>query len=285
MTDLLVPVPGSRLHVVDEGSPSDPPILLLHAGIADLRAWDDLVPRLTERGLRAVRHDARGFGGTVTEDVEYSNRADAIAVLDHLGIARAVLVGNSQGGQIAFDTAIEFPDRVAAVIGVGAGLGGFEGPVTPEEVATFERMDALEEALDSAAGDERARLLDEMLDLDTRTWVDGVGQSEDRVAADIRDAVRRMNAEHYAADRVQGRRIPLRPAAATRLAELRCPVLAVAGDLDVSDVAATGQHLADAAPDARAVILPGVAHMIGMEAPDRLAEVILEFLAPLPRWS
>jgi 3-oxoadipate enol-lactonase len=39
------------------------------------------------------------------------------------------------------------------------------------------------------------------------------------------------------------------------------------------------------APDARALIMPGVAHMIGMEAPAELAALIVDFLAPLPRWS
>jgi 3-oxoadipate enol-lactonase len=285
MTDLFVPVPGGRIHVVDEGRRGDPPVLLLHAGIVDLRAWDDVVPHLLAGGYRAVRRDGRGFGTTETDDVAFSNRADIIAILDQLAIGRAALVGNSQGGQIALDTAIEYPDRVVAVAAVAAGIGGFDAPVTPDELAAFDRMEALEEAIDGATGEARTALLRELLDLDTRIWVDGLGQSADRVPARIRDAVRAMNAEHGADGRVHGRPVPLDPAAATRLEALRCPVLAVAGALDVSDVPATARHLAATAPQARAVILPDVAHMIGMEAPDRLAELILEFLAPLPRWS
>ncbi len=86
-------------------------------------------------------------------------------------------------------------------------------------------------------------------------------------------------------DRVQGRMTRLSPPANQRLADLRQPVLAVAGELDVSDVAATARHLEANAPNATAVIWPDVAHMIGMEQPDRLAARIVEFLAPLPRWS
>lgn len=77
----------------------------------------------------------------------------------------------------------------------------------------------------------------------------------------------------------------LDPPAAQRLDELRCPVLAIAGALDVSDVAETAQHLASHAPDARAVVLPGVAHLIGMERPAELASLVADFLRPLPRWS
>ena len=70
-----------------------------------------------------------------------------------------------------------------------------------------------------------------------------------------------------------------------RLAELTCPVLAVAGALDFSEVAATADFLAANAPDARAVVWDDVAHMIGMEQPDRLAGVVLGFVHGLPEWS
>jgi 3-oxoadipate enol-lactonase len=277
MTMTRVPVPGGTLNVVDEGVRTDPPIVLLHAGIADLRAWDAVVPPLVAAGYRVVRYDARGFGGSTTEDVEFSNRADLAAVLDALGIRRAALVGNSRGGQIAFDTAIEFPERVVAVVGVAAGLGGFEGDATPEEQALFEEMEALETADEPDP--------DAIADIDIRVWVDGPGKPPTRVPDAIRERVRAMDAPNYVAGRVTGQPIPLDPPAASRLGELRCPVLAIAGSLDVSDVAQTAGHLEAAAPDARATILPDVAHMIGMEIPDELAARVVAFLAPLPRWT
>jgi 3-oxoadipate enol-lactonase len=285
MTTLTVTAPGASLHVLDEGVASDPPILLLHAGIADSRAWDAMTPHLVAAGYRVVRYDRRGFGRTVSEDVEFSNRADALVVLDALGIGRAALVGNSQGGQIALDTAIEHPDRVAAVVAVAAGLGGFDGGATPDEMTAFERMDALEERLDAAGPAGDAEALAEVVDLDVAFWVDGPGQPSDRVRPDVRDLVRTMDAEHYDPTRVHGQPVPLRPPAGERLVELRQPVLAVAGALDASEVVATAEHLGRAAPRAKTVIWPDVAHMIGLEAPDRLAGLIVDFLAPLPRWS
>ena len=84
--------------------------------------------------------------------------------------------------------------------------------------------------------------------------------------------------------RVRGREIRLDPPANDRLSELRCPVLAIAGRLDFSDVVHTAQRLESAAPDARAVVWDDVAHMIGMEQPERLASTIVDFLAPLERW-
>lgn len=285
MTTRTVLVPGGRLHVIDEGDPSLPPILLLHAGIADSRAWDGLAPLLVAAGYRAVRRDMRGYGSTETEDVRYSNRADIVAVLDAFGFGRAVLAGNSVGGQIAFDTAIEYPDRIAAVVGVAAGLGGYDGEPSPDEIVAMDRMDELEEAVLSAGADPDPALLDELVELDSRLWVDGPGQPADRVDPAIRALVATMNREHVRPGRIQGQPVPLEPRAVGRLAELRCPVLAVAGELDVSDVARTARHLEAEAPDARAIIWPDVAHMIAMEQPERLAAAIAEFLAPLPRWS
>src|SRR4249919_2566058 len=139
-----IEVPGGSLHVVDDGA--GPSILLLHAGVADLRAWDAMVAPLVAAGYRVIRYDARGYGRSTTEDVEFSPRADLRAVMDGLGVERAALVGNSRGGQLAFDTAIESPERVVAVVGVGAGVGGFDGGDTPAEI----EIEKAYEAVDSA---------------------------------------------------------------------------------------------------------------------------------------
>jgi pimeloyl-ACP methyl ester carboxylesterase len=274
-TERWIDVPGGRLYSVADGEGR--PIVLIHAGIADLRAWDPMIDGLVAAGVRAIRYDTRAFGRSTTEDVPFSNRADLVAVLDGWGVGRAALVGNSRGGQIAFDTAIEFPDRVVAVVGVGSGLGGFEGSATPEEEALFEEGERLESADPPDP--------DAIADFEVRLWVDGPGQSPTRVPAAIREAVRTMDRPLYLADRIDGQPIVLDPPAATRIADLRCPVLAVAGTLDVSDVAEMARHLEANAPNARAVILPDVAHMIGMEAPDKLTALIADFLRPLGTWA
>jgi pimeloyl-ACP methyl ester carboxylesterase len=287
MTERFVDVPGGRLFVVDEGAPTDPAIVLLHACIADSRAWDTVAPLLVAGGHRVVRRDMRGFGRTETEDVEFSNRADVIAVLDALGIGQAALVGNSCGGRIAFDVAIESPDRVVAVVAIASGPGGFEATAPPEpsaeEAALIDEGDRLDAAFDEGGPD--APSAKTMADFDVRLWVDGAGQPSDRVPAAIRDLVREMDLLHYTPGRAQGQPIPLDPPAAERLADLRVPVLAIAGALDVSDLVPTALQLEAELPNATAVIWPDVAHMVGMEQPERLAGRILEFVAPLPRWS
>ena len=268
-------VPGGRLRVVDEGS--GPPIILLHAGVADLRSWDGLVPPLLAAGYRAIRYDARGFGQSTTDDVEFSHRADLIAVMDGLGLDRAALVGNSRGGMLAFDAAIESPERVVAVVGDGAGVVGFEGGSTLEEIALFGEYRRIDQAdpFDAAA----------LTDFEVHIWADGPAQPAGRVAPAIRDLLYAMDLPLNQPDHVAGREIALEPPANERISDLRCPVLAVAGSLDFSSTVEVVKYLEATAPNARALVWDDVAHMIGMEVPDRLAAAITDFLGPLDRWS
>jgi pimeloyl-ACP methyl ester carboxylesterase len=275
MSLTYVDVPGGRLRVADDGT--GPSIVLLHAGVADLRSWDALVPPLVAAGYRAVRPDTRGYGESTTEDVEFSLESDVVAVLDALGIDRSALVGNSRGGMTALDTAIAFPDRVVAVVGVAAGLAGFDGGGTPEEMAINEAYEKVDSADPFDA--------DALTEFEAGVWLDGPGQPAGRVEASLRAAFVEMARPLNEPGRVRGRRIALDPPANDRLAELRCPVLAIAGALDFSEVTAAAERIAAGAPDARAQLWPDVAHMIGMEQPDRLAAAIVAFLAPLDLWG
>jgi pimeloyl-ACP methyl ester carboxylesterase len=270
-----IAVPGGQLHAVADGN--GPPILLVHAGIVDLRAWDPLVPFVVDAGYRAVRYDTRGFGRSTTDDVEFSNRADLRAVLDALGIGRAAFVGNSRGAMIALDTILESPERAVVFAWVGGGIGGFEaGAATPEETAIFERADALE----SSGSDP-----DALADLEARIWVDGPRAAEGRAPRWIRDAVRDMDRPLLEPGRVMGRPIPLDPPANERLGDIAIPVLAVVGAEDTTDTLAAAERLEVAVAGARRVVLPNVAHMVGMEAPERLAGLIVDLVRPLGTWG
>ena len=271
MSERYVDVPGGRLAVHDFGT--GPAALLLHAGIVDSWAWEPLTPFLLDAGYRVVAFDRRGVGGSTTEDVAYSDRADTIAVLDALGLEQAALVGNSIGGQVAVDTAIEFPQRAAAVVAIGSIVPDWWPGMTPEEEAIEAELDRIGERFD----------LDALADAEVRAWVDGPGQPPDRVPEDIRELVREMD-RAIMANEPYGPPIPLEPPAAEQLGRLTMPVLAVCGELDFSYHVKSAEYLAANAPDGRAVIMPGVAHMIGLEAPAELGALITEFLAPLPLW-
>jgi 3-oxoadipate enol-lactonase len=268
-----VDVPGGRLAVEDEGQ--GPPIVLVHSAIVNRRSWDALTPLLVASDYRVVRYDMRGYGESTAEPVEYSPRADLMAVMDSRGIGKAAVVGNSWGAMNALDAVLESPERFVALGWLGGGVGGFDGGNTPEEQAL---LDAEGKAEEDGKPDVAA-------DLDVRIWVDGVSQPTSRVPAAIRDAVRAMDRELLEPGREFGTNTRLEPRANDRLAEVSVPVLAVIGGLDTSGTRAAAQRLADGAPNVRLERWPDVAHMVAMEAPERVARVLIEFLAPLPRWS
>lgn len=158
---------GARIHWEAAGPADAPALLLLHAGIATAAMWDPQWDDL-QRDHRVVRYDLRWFGRTRSDDVPYSNRADAIAVLDAAGVDRATFVGASYGGSVAIDAVLEYPDRVSGLVTIGSGPGGFP-PVdfTPREE---QLIDALDEA-------EEARDWERLVDLEADFW--GAGPTRD----------------------------------------------------------------------------------------------------------
>jgi pimeloyl-ACP methyl ester carboxylesterase len=255
---------GARLHYEVEGSGE--PVLLIHAGIANLRMWDDQATALRDR-YRVIRYDTRGYGETVTQKVPFSNRADAAAVLDHLGEPSAHVVGLSRGGMIALDFAIERPERVRSLVVAAGGIGGYQSPdELPDE--TFEEPDRLAEARDWEA----------LSDWETRFWVDGPSQPPDRVDPQVRSKVHDWILATYRAEKEEGEPQPLDPPAVGRLAELRAPLMVVLGTLDDPGTQDACRHLARSVPGARLEVFDGAAHMLNLEQPERFTALLRDFL-------
>lgn len=270
-----VDVGGAELYYERAGR--GPAVVLLHAGIADLRMWDEQVGALADR-FTVLRYDARGFGRTRATAGAFSNRDDLARLLDGLGVDRAALVGCSRGGMIALDFALERPERVAALGWVCSGVGGFQQPdeaFDPRELELMAEMEAAE-----AAGD-----MERVAALDVRVWVDGPLQPEGRAPEGVRRRVYEMALGNYRGAMVDGLAPqPLAPPAAGRLGELRAPVLAVVGGLDLSETAAAAALLAREAADVRVLRYPDAAHLPSMEQPARFNHDLREFLESLPSW-
>src|SRR5919112_2832522 len=179
---------------------SGPPVLLLHAGIGDRRMWDAQVPSFAEH-FTVIRFDARGFGETRKPDAPFAPYADAIALLDHLNISRAHVVGVSMGSQTAIEAAIAAPERVSALVAVAARTGT---PVSSTLRAGWDRVNELYEAGDIPGA----------VEYELRMWVDGPDRQPHKVDPEVRERVREMNAALFARDDVDGEEIPLNPPAA-----------------------------------------------------------------------
>jgi pimeloyl-ACP methyl ester carboxylesterase len=274
-----VDVPNGRLAADDEGPRDGAPIVLVHSAIVNRRAWDGVATRLVAAGYRVIRYDLRGYGESATEEVDYVAHEDLLAVLDHFEVDRAAVVGNSMGAVFALDAVLAAPARFAAYIWVAGGIGGFEQEPSAAEQALFDEEEAAEEAGNAELAAE----------LDTRIWVDGWRDGENlpatRVDPEVRAAIKAWDLPLVSADHVYAKRQRPDPPAFVRLEEITVPTLVVIGELDTEGTRAAGELLGERVRGARVERLPDVAHIIGMEAPDRLAALIVDHLAPLPAWS
>lgn len=120
----FVTVDGLAVHLRDEGPRDDPlPVVLIHGTSSSLHTWDGWAAELSKT-RRVIRFDLPGFGLTGPNaagdySMAYYVRFTA-ALLDQLGVARCVLGGNSLGGEVAWTTAHDHPQRVARLILVDA---------------------------------------------------------------------------------------------------------------------------------------------------------------------
>jgi pimeloyl-ACP methyl ester carboxylesterase len=121
----FVPIAGMRVHLRDEGPRDDPaPVVLLHGTASSLHTWDGWAAALAP-ARRVIRYDMPAFGLTGPEPqgnytIENYVRV-LVAVLDHLGVPRCVLAGNSLGGYVAWAAAVLHPERIERLVLVDAG--------------------------------------------------------------------------------------------------------------------------------------------------------------------
>lgn len=248
---------------MSEGSKT---VLLLHAGVADRRMWAPQLAPLEGAGHRVLAPDLRGFGECPFETGPFSNVGDVARLLD----GPAAVVGNSLGGRVAMELALERPEFVERLVLIAPGMPGWTWSEHvrsgwAEEEAAFERGD-----LEGAA------------EASLRLWIDGPNRPPEAVDAGLRAAVREMILRSYELEQEapedRGEELP-GPDVEARLGEIRCPTLVLVGEEDVPDMQAIAAHVAGSIGGARLVTLPGAAHLPSLEQPDETNALLLPFLA------
>jgi 3-oxoadipate enol-lactonase len=234
-------------------------VLLLHAGIADSRSWTAQADALRAAGHDPIVRDLPGFGEAplVPPTVDYVNFAAA-----NLGGPGAV-VGNSFGGRVALELAGARPELVERLVLVAPGLAST--PWTEESEALFAEEEALVEAGDlEGAGRQQAAM-----------WLPP--DAADHVRRLTVDMTRRSYELQLPVDG-QVQSVWPEPSAETRLVELAVPTLLVVGDRDRPELRENVERLARELPDARLETVAGAGHLPGLERPDELNALLLEFL-------
>lgn len=256
---------GARLYyeVAGEGFP----LLLIHAGVADSRMWDEQFDSFAQH-YRVIRYDLRGYGKTDVSAGTFSSYGDIADLFRHLGVEKAHVLGISYGGRVGLDFTLAHPEMVADLILVTPDISGRPPSALAQQFGMEE--DAYLEKGDLVGATE----------LNLRMWVDGPKRSPAQVSSQVRERVRQMQMHAFTIAIPAGvEEIELTPSAINRLAEVQVPTLLIVGDADIPDKLVTVDELAAAIPGAQRVIIPDVAHMVNMEKPEEFNRLVLEFLA------
>lgn len=256
-------VDDARLYYERAGS--GPAIVLTPAQSLDTRMWDDQFAVFAEHHT-VVRYDTRGCGrssGTSREN-NFSYYADLKALMDHLGIEKAALMGVSLGGGISLNFPIVYPESVSALILVGTYFNAYGH--WPQMSPLIVKM--IETAKES--GPEAAK----------KCWMDRpwftAAMEQPEVAARLAEMVADYPGEYFAMKEGHDWSKPL---ADEHLHEITVPTLIVVGDRDTSDNIAVTDYLTAHIPNARKSVMNGVGHIANMEAPVRFNQIVLDFLA------
>lgn len=262
----VLALPGARLayQVTGEG----PAVVLVHGFGLDMRMWDPQAAHLAARH-QVIRYDCRGFGSSGPFDpaVAYTHAGDLLALLDHLGVGQAVLAGLSFGGQVVLRAALAAPRRVRGLVMMDAVLDGV--PWDPQSQAAIRLAGKMAREHGLLSG--RAAWLAHPLFATARNKA----ELSDRLAA----MVAAYPGQHWIGHdpHEEGGPRPL-----DVLEELAMPVLVLAGEHDVPGFLDMSAVLARRIPGARYHVVADAGHMINMEQPTAVNEVLTSFLDELP---
>jgi 3-oxoadipate enol-lactonase len=245
-----------------------PPVVLLHAGVADSRLWEPQL-RSFPQSHSVLRVDLPGFGNSPLETNPVSLRGAVRDAMDAEGIDRAALVGVSLGGNTSLELTLESPERVSALVLVGAGLPDHEWS---NDVASF--FAAEEEALES--GD-----LDAAVEANLRMWLAGPRRDLDNIDPGMRELVGEMQKNVFRQQQGHDdvRMLRLDPPASERLGDVNAPALVLTGDDDVADIHRIADRLTAGIPGAERATIAGAAHLPSLDRPEEFDRIVLDFLA------
>jgi pimeloyl-ACP methyl ester carboxylesterase len=223
-------------------------VVLVHSALGDSRLWRRQVEALQSE-YDVVAPDLPGWGSEPLPETSFSF-VDYVA--RHLP---AALVGNSFGGAVALRTALAHPDQVPMLALVGSGFPAWDW--TEEMRDYFARGEAAIDAND----------LDAATEVDLEFWV--APEHWDEVRPQQRRSLELQTA-HEEPEITWPEMAPLNT--------LQMPVLVVVGEDDKADFRAIASYLAREIPGAELVTIPGAGHLVGLDQPEALNAVLLDFL-------
>lgn len=281
---------GWRLRVLARGPERGAPVLLLHGITLGAAVWPYQVSALADAGLRVLAVDLRGHGlsgGAVAGDETGTGRmthtlermaTDVAEVMSQLDLEGVTLVGHSMGGMVALE-----------LLGSDAALAAGEGRVARLVLAAttaqatrgrgvpgLSEVVALAQPLVSSASGLAARLPGPTLPANDLAYLIARITFGERSSSTKVAFTGKLTAE-----------VPVRVSAGLMIEILRfdadrvlptigVPTTVVVGDRDLMTPIAQAEYMAGHIPGAELVVLPGCGHMVMLERPNELNELIIQ---------
>ena len=240
----LAPVNGIKIWYASFGRGE--PVLLIHGGLANSNYWGHQV-RALQKHYRVVVMDSRGHGRSSRNEQPYGYdlmASDVLALMDHLGIKKAAIVGWSDGAIIGLDIAMHHPERVSR-------LFAFAANSDPSGVADIAKSDVFNAYIERA-GEEYKRLsptpteYKSFVEQITKMWETQPNWTEADLAA------------------------------------IKVPTWIVDADHDEAIKRENTEFMAAHIPGAGLLIQPNVSHFSFMQDPEQFTNDVLHFLEHVP---
>ncbi len=261
-------IASGRAMLAVETRGSGDPVVFLHANVGDRRMWRAQMDAVGA-GNMAITYDRRGFGDTRAEPEDYSAIGDLMAVLAATAQGKpAILVGCSQGGRIAIDTALRHPSAVRGLVLISPTVTGAPEPVLSPDIKSL----LAEQKAAEAAGD-----IERVIAIKAQLWLDGPLQPAGRVTGAARQLFLAMNATALRSSPL-GMDMDAPPGAFQHLGEIAVPTLVICGDMDFPHIQERCRAAASLMPNASHHGLPDAAHVPSLDRPAEITALLAAFI-------
>lgn len=262
-------IKAGKLQVYYEREGRGDAILLLHAGLQDHTMWKEQVKALSVQ-YEVITPDLPFHGKTTGTDTMLAQEVIKI-LLDSLHLQKVSIAGLSMGASVTLDFIIAYPQRVSKAFLISAGINGYDKTHSVDSVS----MDWYHQFSKALKEKDTSRAAAEF----TRAWAEGVYRRGDSLKSPVSQFVYRTTLANLRLHKMEG--WPLlqnQPPAIESLASVQVPVLIIDGDKDLPYINTTSEYLEKNIPGARRTVMKGVAHMLNMEKPAELNNLMLDFL-------
>jgi pimeloyl-ACP methyl ester carboxylesterase len=257
-----VTIPNGELYFETTGKGE--PLILIHAGFSDRRDWKYQIKDFGKE-FTTIVYDQRGSGNSSVLTAAFSPADDLKALMDHLKIAKTVLVGHSIGGTIALDFALQYPESVAALVLIAPGLNGYSWSKEYQELMK---------------GIWSVPQPDEMTKKYLSAPFYAIGMSEPNIKLEL-EAITKESFQKVLTWKtfdIQDVRWFF-PESISKLKELQIPTFVVYGDKDAPDIKQIVRILGENIPNIKTAQIKNVDHILNFEKPSELNTLVLDFLS------